>query len=64
MDVVFLSGGLNRFANRYIGPYKIAHWVRKHGYQAQVIDFVDIMPENNVRLALQKFITPNKLMSL
>jgi hypothetical protein len=61
MDVVFLSGGLNRFANRYIGPYKIAHWVRKHGYQAQVIDFVDIMPENNVRLALQKFITPNTL---
>jgi radical SAM superfamily enzyme YgiQ (UPF0313 family) len=40
--VVFWSALQNSFllAQRYIGPYQLAHWLRKHGYSTQVIDFV------------------------
>ena len=36
MDVIFWAG----LGPRTMGVYQLAHWVRKHGYEAQVIDFV------------------------
>jgi hypothetical protein len=60
MDVIFWNGGIKWEAiTRYIGPYKIAHWVRKHGYDAQVIDFTDRLTEDQLYSATKKFITPS-----
>jgi hypothetical protein len=60
MDVIFWNGGIKwKVLSRYIGPYKIAHWVRKHGYDAQVIDFVDQFTEEQLYSATTKFITPS-----
>lgn len=59
MDVIFWNGGIRwKVLTRYIGPYKIAHWVRKHGYDAQVIEFVDQLTEEQIYSATTKFITP------
>jgi hypothetical protein len=43
--------------NRSIGPYKIAHWLRKNNYSAQVIEFVDLMTLEQLYAATKKFIT-------
>jgi hypothetical protein len=60
MDVIFWGGGIRwKSLSRYIGPYKISHWIRKHGYDAQVIDFVDQAEEEQLYLATNKFITPS-----
>ena len=61
MDVIFWNGGINSWGtlSRYIGPYKIAHWIRKHGYDAQVIDFIDKLSEKSIYSATTKFITSN-----
>ena len=42
MNVIFWSALQNSFlyAQRYIGPYQLSHWLRKHGHSSQVIDFV------------------------
>lgn len=42
---------------RYIGPYKVANWVREHGYTAQVIDFVLFFTEEELWNITKKFIT-------
>lgn len=47
---------------RYIGPYKIAHWLRKHGYNCQVIDFVTKMTEEQLYKLTKKFVTQETLM--
>jgi radical SAM superfamily enzyme YgiQ (UPF0313 family) len=62
MDVIIWSGfpkpeGYTSVLYRYIGPYKIADWVRKHGYSAQVIDFADHFDENDLWELTTKFIT-------
>ncbi len=58
MDVVFLNGGiLWNVMIRYIGPYKLAHWLRKHGYTSQVIDFADRASEELLRKAMNKYVT-------
>ena len=57
MDVVILSGGVTEnVMRRYIGPYKIAHWIRKHGYQAQIIDFADKLTKDMLLKLTQKFV--------
>lgn len=61
MDVILLNGGITVWKPaffRSIGPYKIAHWVRKHGYSCQVIDHVTRMTTDQLRSAIEKFITP------
>lgn len=58
MDVVFWNGGIRwETLARYVGPYKISHWIRKHGYQTQVIDFVDRLTEDQLFDATDKFVT-------
>ena len=57
MDVVILSGGVSdSVLRRYIGPYKIAHWIRKHGYQTQIIDFADKLTKDMLLKLTQKFV--------
>jgi hypothetical protein len=59
MDVILWSGGIvdGKWFERYIGPYKIAHWIRKHGYQAQVIDYIDKASEDDLYNITTRFIT-------
>jgi hypothetical protein len=58
MDVVFWNGGIVwDMLARYIGPYKISHWIKKSGYSSQVIDFVDDLSEEQLLAASFKFIT-------
>lgn len=47
--------------NRYIGPYKIAHWMKKHNYECQVIDFINLFTEEQLYNATKKFITKDTL---
>ena len=63
MDVILLNGGITEASliQRYIGPYKIAHWCRKHGYDTQVLDFVEICNEKMLYNMIKKFITPKTL---
>lgn len=64
MDVILLSGGLTDSligVQRYIGPYKIAHWLRKHGYSVQVVDFVHFLDQELLEKILRKFITNKTL---
>lgn len=58
MNAIFYNGlfGFDRLS-RSIGPYKIAHWLRKHGYTAQVIEFVNCLDEETLYTLTKKFIT-------
>lgn len=66
MDVIFWNGGIKwSTISRYIGPYKLAHWLRKHGHSAKVIDFVTIWQEHNLYAVTKKFITKDtKILAL
>lgn len=58
MDVVFWNGGIKwNMVSRYIGPYKISHWVKKAGYSSQVIDFIDDLSEDQLLAATLKFVS-------
>lgn len=59
MDAILLNGGIYkpRTLSRSIGPYKIAHWIRKHGYQCQIIDFCDRLTQEQLFTLLRKFVT-------
>lgn len=58
MDVVFWNGGIRwNMVARYIGPYKISHWIKKSGYTSQVIDFVDDLSEDQLLAATLKFVS-------
>jgi hypothetical protein len=66
MDVIFWNGGIKwKLISRYIGPYKISHWIRKHGHTSQVIDFVDHLSEEQLYAVTTKFISPTtKILAL
>ena len=58
MNVIFWNGGIRLgMTSRYIGPYKISHWIRKHGYQSQVLEFSNAWQEKNLYRITKKFIT-------
>lgn len=58
MDVIIWGGGLRDYMfSRYIGPYKIAHWIRKHGYDAQVIDFTHALNKEDLYKITKHFVT-------
>ncbi len=42
MNVIFWSSlhSNRRLPQRYLGPYQLSHWLRKHNYSCQVIDFI------------------------
>jgi radical SAM superfamily enzyme YgiQ (UPF0313 family) len=59
LDVIFWNSDPHdwNYFTRYIGPYKLGHWLRKHGYSAQVIDFIVHMTEEQLYTYTKKFIT-------
>lgn len=60
MDAIFWNSEPKASVNlfmRVIGPYKIAHYLRKNNYQAQVIDFINNWSEEELYNATKKFIT-------
>jgi radical SAM superfamily enzyme YgiQ (UPF0313 family) len=62
MHVIFWNGGIpDALIQRSIGPYKVAHWIRKHGFNTQVIDFVDRMKEDTLVSITKKFISHETL---
>jgi radical SAM superfamily enzyme YgiQ (UPF0313 family) len=63
MNVIFwnsLNGGQD-LLSRYVGPYKVNHWIKKHGYTGQVIDFLQYLTEDEIVLSTKKFITDETL---
>jgi radical SAM superfamily enzyme YgiQ (UPF0313 family) len=62
MDLVFLTGCIppgtdDKKIYRPLGAYQTAWYLRNYGYDVQVIDFINRIPENEIYKALQKFIT-------
>ena len=43
---------------RYLGPYQIAWFLRKHSYEVQVLDFLYFMNKEQRLTLFKKFITP------
>lgn len=65
MDVILISGdGIKRtnMVQRFVGPYKLAHYLRKEGYSCQVVDFATRMTQDELERAVRRFITPGTLM--
>lgn len=60
MDVVFLSGIIDAHNKNYrpFGTHQLAWYLRKNGYQTQVINYVQHAPEKLIKEALHKYITP------
>lgn len=63
MDIIFWNQTFEHWGSlsRYIGPYKISHWLRKFGYETQVIDFVSKMTEDQLYSVTKNFITKSTL---
>lgn len=60
MHAILLNGNGKHWRSyfyRSIGPYKIAHWVRKHGYTCQVIDQADRFTRDQMLALITRFIT-------
>jgi hypothetical protein len=63
MNVIFWNSNAigqqdrRQMFSRYVGPYKIAYWIRKHNYSCQVIDFIAEFTEDQLYTATKKFIT-------
>jgi hypothetical protein len=57
MNVIFWNGGIEWGVSRTIGPYKVAYWLRKNNYSAQVLDFVNFLSGETVDRLTRKFIT-------
>lgn len=56
MDIIFWSGMPGRLM-RTIGCYQLSHWLRKHGYECQVIDFIRHMSLAQLIDYTEKFIS-------
>jgi len=58
MNVIILNGGIKwPMVSRSVGPYKIAHWIRKYTSKSvQVIDFVDKLKYKHLDKLLKKFV--------
>ena len=63
MDVILLNSDPSNVPGftRTIGPYKLAHYLRKHGYDVQMVDFVTRFDEDELYAMITKFITPKTL---
>ena len=62
MDVIFWNSPPDGdFFSRYIGPYKLVHWIKKHGIESQVIDFITKLSEEQLYQITKKFITTDTL---
>ncbi len=63
MQVILLNGSPDKglIFTRYVGPYKIAHWLRKNGYTTQVLDFVTQFTEEQLYKLITRFIDNDTL---
>ena len=67
MNVIFWNSNAigpkdrRQMFSRYVGPYKIAYWIRKHNYSCQVIDFIAEFSEEQLYAATKKFINHETL---
>lgn len=61
MDIIFWTGIYSTTVYRPIGAYQLAHWMRRHGYTCQVIDFTQHMTADEIVEFTEKFITPQTL---
>lgn len=57
-EILLLNGsvGSNNLW-RLIGPYQLAWWLREHGYQPQVIDFVPYLTDDEILQLIDKFVS-------
>lgn len=62
MNVIFWNDCPELVIHRYIGPYKVAHYLRQHGFSTQVIDFITYFSEDELYNATTKSITNETLM--
>lgn len=61
MDIIFWTGLYSNAVYRPIGAYQLSHWMRKHGYSCQVIDFMQTMTAEEIVEFTEKFITKDTL---
>ena len=60
MDAIFLTACVGEYKTviyRPLGSYQIAWYLRKHGYQAQVIDFIHLFSEEELIKMIGTYIT-------
>ena len=61
MNAIFWNDCPDVLPYRYIGPYKVSHYLRQHGFSTQVIDFVTNFTEEELYKFTSKFITEETL---
>lgn len=61
MDIILFTCVSGIFFQRSIGAYQLAHFLRKHGYSVQVIDFTDYFTSEELISVIEKFIVPETL---
>lgn len=61
MDAIFWSQPVNQWGSmyRYIGPYKIKHWLKKAGYATIVVDFIFKLTAQQLADITFRYITQN-----
>ena len=59
MNVIFLNSLYSIIPQRSIGPYLLKHYLHKHGYTAQVIDFIQDFTPEEIYQYTKSFITSN-----
>ena len=64
MDAIFWSSTISNMGviSRYVGPYKLKHWIKKSGYTSKVIDFLDFLTEEQLYAATKRYITQDTLL--
>jgi hypothetical protein len=65
-DVIILSGSKYNEEffprlQRPLGPYRITSELKKHGYDAIVIDYTQYMTSDEINKSISKYLTPNTL---
>lgn len=58
VDVIFLTGVMTPWFERSIGAYQMSNFIKSHGYNTQVIDFIHLIPKEKL-LTILKSVTSN-----
>jgi radical SAM superfamily enzyme YgiQ (UPF0313 family) len=61
IDILLLTNTAGPVWQRTLGAYQVAHHCRQNGYNVQVIDFVDLMTNQELENLIQKFVDTNTL---
>lgn len=60
-NVLIFTCVTGRIFQRALGAYQLAHFVRKHGYTVQVIDFTDDFTEIELKQLVERHVGPQTL---